>query len=185
MHLPLLFFDAFFICSRRGLGYLSTESLLGQRPGRWFRDRFSNHPSRLKFCPDGRVGLGQGLLVAHPPGRAILKVGHAGDEAAILLAPEYLYCVSIFRFSHRATSFAQTPAGCSTPTLINIGKLKSRQGQSAEKLKYRLMSLNLYRFVSLLSTNRLIEDPLRCRSLSGTYAPYSPQEKGQEKPRCC
>src|ERR671921_1142393 len=59
------------------------------------------------------MGLGQGLLVAHPPSRAILKVGHAGDEAVVLLAPEYLYCVSIIRFSHRATSFAQTPVGCS------------------------------------------------------------------------
>src|SRR5215203_3134940 len=59
------------------------------------------------------MGLGQGLLVAHPPSRAILKVGHAGDEAVVLLAPEYLYCVSIIRFSHRATSFTQTPAGCS------------------------------------------------------------------------
>src|SRR5215204_1256228 len=59
------------------------------------------------------MSLGQGLLVAHPPSRAVLKVGHAGDEAAVLLAPEYLYCVSIIRFSHHRASFAQTPAGCS------------------------------------------------------------------------
>src|SRR3712207_7997134 len=38
-----------------------TDCLLGQRPSRWFGDRFSEHPPGFEVRPDGRVGLGQGL----------------------------------------------------------------------------------------------------------------------------
>jgi hypothetical protein len=59
--------------------------------------------------PDGYVSMGESFLVAHAPGRAILKVGHAGDEATVLVAPEYVYLVLGYRFSHFATSFYHDP----------------------------------------------------------------------------
>ncbi len=107
---------------------MSTNCMPRQIPGRWLGDRFSEYPPGLKVCPDGRMGLGQSFLVAHPPGCAILKVGHAGDEAAVFLAPEYLYCVPIFRFSHRATSFPATSCGLLFPQSIsgNLGEGKAK-----------------------------------------------------------
>lgn len=52
--------------------------------------------------PDGRVGLGQCFLVGHPPGRAVMQVWHAGDEAAVLVAPEDVYLVPVPLLLHLA-----------------------------------------------------------------------------------
>jgi hypothetical protein len=135
---------------------LLADCLLRQRPGRWFGNRFSEHPSRFKVCPNGRVGLCQGFLVAHPPGRTVLKVGYTGNEAVVLLAPEDLYCVPIIWFSHRATSFPQSNPLQDALNFINIQKSGRRQGESAEKQESQLLSLSLYYLVSLQSTDRLI-----------------------------
>ena len=88
-------------------GYLG--HYLGQDPMRRFGDLLSKVFPGSKIRPNGYVSLGQGFLVAHAPGRAILQVGHAGDEATVLVAPKYLYLVLGYRLSHFATSFYHGP----------------------------------------------------------------------------
>src|SRR3990170_6351723 len=114
----------FRICSGRRLDYLLADCLLRQVPGRWFGDRFSEHPPRFKVCPNGHMSLCQGFLIVRPPGRTILKVGYTGDEAAVFLTPEYLYCVPVFWLPNHTTSFPeQSLVNCSClPALINIRK---------------------------------------------------------------
>ena len=80
------------------------------------------------------MGLCQGFLVAHPPARAILKVGHAGDEAAVRLTPKYFYRVFIFCSRTAQSPFPRNPLWVAL-TLINIGRSRRRQDQNDEKLE--------------------------------------------------